>query len=1009
MSYLITSADGDQVAQHHGDLAWPQDRRITTRCVRVMGRDTTTYDMLICDGPDGNVPDQPPSIGYHESRAVWYASNQPDPSGRIRSLGAWADAYPGVIAAPGTTSDPYKSNVKSKAFAFPAFSQDAGDPTSWLADTGFIPQKVGVAGGASLPGGTPVVVVPFSIATEQQMAAIPASSQIVAVWFGGAAQGNLGTLVYDVTPAGDLDKQRRARDHSFWRVYRYPKAGLLPFGADPNAAQPPYPISSGLAWQLGLDVDSQAGYGLVVDRVSGAITPPPSSGRTATGANAVDPGQATGAKVSGGPQLPPPPPQGSSVVFGVTGKKGFGPHDVGDAADVHLIATTPDGEPINCTHHNVLTPFKGDGFDAPAETSGVYRPTSGGGPLIVPVFWRYDQRSEHPFVGGTRPGLRRWETNVPWDVPPPARDKSVLDPGKPVSDPSKPTQDHGKPVLDPGIKNPTDEHFTKPPGSDNQPRIELQVKPLTYDPGLPVTPGQVVDPGSRLQKALDDFNAPDQINLRVQGSLPFTFGGGILLNSGSPLVQGLLPPDTAGTIEVNRGYARTPLEIAVPGILGRPVQCHGPDPRGRTTGLTEAQRAAYEAPAPISGVISAIGDQAGGSPVWFSGSRPGTGLYAGGVAQSGGFALHPANADIKAIQAGATLPRLMPTTTFMAATLKSQFAVADPGPKGTPINGFVWSRDSTTAMSFNPMDATGINDGPSAMTLDAVAQTAYSWGGQLANGKDGTLGQFPIANGDGTVTWGGSATNPTCVYGDGSDGVIVFDGTNTYPDIETHLGSVGNYAYVLSRDVFATTLSVSSGKNLTSRGFRIFGSISITNNGTIKNDGISYPGAAVPGGTMGAGGTGGPPNTDGSGTVLSYGGNGGNGGFVNVGGAAVAPGTTIRSCHAYPECIQFDYFGGGGGGGGSDNGGGGQGGGMILLASPIITNTGSIHANGGDGAGAGGAGFFGGGGGGGGSVNTATPNLVNSGSITANGGAGGSGSHNPGAAGSGGHVFQIAP
>jgi len=742
---------------------------------RIYGRSPSNFNLIYADGV--NLTSEPDSIGPMSSFAVWYASGRPEPglstgggstvsAGAARNTPLWSDAWPGVVVAAPSGDDPYKSNVVSSTWVLPAFSQKPGDPSSWQPDTGLLPQKVSVPGGSpspappaapvpspaqatlatfspppgsagastqsappSLPIGTPVIVLPFSITTEQQMAAVPAITQLIAVWRGGGAEGYLGTLVYDVTPEGELDYQRRARDHSSWRVYRLPTDGLLPFGAQPptllgqtlagrSKPGPSTPISSGLAWQCGYDVDNQPGLGMIVDRAflatptpgGGTLTGPvpgttlgsTGEGSVTTGVNGqpvivgtgqglqggpgqgstVSPpsaGQATGTAPTtqsrGGP--PPPTTQSSVVVLGVTSKFGFGPFSVGQVVDKHHLADTPDQEPVNCTHWNVLAPIDGDGFDAPAETAGAWIPPSSGGPLWVPVYWRYDEASTHPFVASTRPGLRRWETTA-WFSPPPIIPKiPPSDPSKdPTSEPSKdPTNDPGyKPTGDPGAKTspsdpakpPSNDPGTKPPSSDpgqtkpaasdpgtrtkppyadptgKPPSAEYAGKPPIRDPGYDNITGSGPSKGaggSTKDPNDEHFTKPPTIDPTTKAQVDaagavgfgteassfgqtagvFTFGGQVLLASGTPQAKGETPPDTNGTISINRSYGRTPSEIAFPGILGRPARIFGTDTRGRTGGLTRAQQAAFDAPVPVSGVLAAVSDQSTGSFVWFPG------------------------------------------------------------------------------------------------------------------------------------------------------------------------------------------------------------------------------------------------------------------------------------------------------------------------------------------------------------------------------------------------------
>jgi hypothetical protein len=492
MSYVADLARlGILPAQHYdqNDPSWPYGTRLQTYKVRVVGKDVddtadTTY--LLADG----VTNPLPTLGPDHGGFVWLAADHPDPDGFTRNVPLWSYAFPGEIQSDLSGTDSYQPHYESPLAVRPAFRRRSGGTTGgaqadqsglgWDLDEGLLPQLAAPPRGMdALPDGFPVLAVPLSTPNEQQVAVLPSGNLLAAIWHGGAKDGKFGTFVYDTTN-GRLDASRKARLHSFLRVYRRPQGGLLSFGPqDPSAP-------ADLAWQLGYDVDGHAGLGVVVDRVPGGSgagpsgTPPPPSNRTPTGSGthgdpagtpvnlgaganpitlgstiaqltaqlAVNSAQLAAARAAGSAgaaatgtlqdqrkqiqaaiaslqhtQSASPgagSTTGMSSVFGVGSKTGFGIFSVGEDGDKHELARTPDGEAANSLHLNVLAPWDGDGNDAPVECDPVpYQTPTAYGPFVAPVFFRYDGGSSHPFVGGTRPGLRRWEALVPFDYPPP--------------------------------------------------------------------------------------------------------------------------------------------------------------------------------------------------------------------------------------------------------------------------------------------------------------------------------------------------------------------------------------------------------------------------------------------------------------------------------------------------------------------------------------------------------------------------------------------------------------
>ena len=247
------------------------------------------------------------------------------------------------------------------------------------------------------------------------------------------------------------------------------------------------------------------------------------------------------------------------------------------------------------------------------------------------------------------------------------------------------------------------------------------------------------------------------------------------------------------------------------------------------------------------------------------------------------------------------------------------------------------------------------------------------------------------------------------VYGDGADGAVTFNGSSTY-DFATYSSTT----YTLTRDVWATTVVVSSGYTVITAGYRIFAKTSINVAGTIHNNGSNGSGT-----TAGAGGLGGFFKAGGAGAagllaasagaagtaqatptantwVGGIGGRGGqgrlnnigyNGGIItyaNVTSPANADGGSKVTSNYVNYLTRYvvgatnwqmtPSIGGGGGaksttGTAATSGAGGGGGGICFVAAPVITGSGTISANGGNGGDAAGTGgSFGGGGGGGGGI-----------------------------------------
>ena len=272
----------------------------------------------------------------------------------------------------------------------------------------------------------------------------------------------------------------------------------------------------------------------------------------------------------------------------------------------------------------------------------------------------------------------------------------------------------------------------------------------------------------------------------------------------------------------------------------------------------------------------------------------------------------------------------------------------------------------------------------------------------------------------GRVTAASSGTagaDVTGIYGNGGDGAFTVVGTLTQTTERQY-----------------SSLTVPVGAVYKPNGWRTFVSGTLTNAGSMNDDGNNASGATqgaliatrnylgvaagaggagrvnVTGGGNAGGGSGGnssPNDTN----LAPTGGTGGNGGaqLGGAGGGAAGVAVPQRMAGSWfsgrPNGVTVAWGGGSGGGSGGltvvlpdtpSSGGGGSGAGGIWIAAAAVVNTGTISANGGAGGNATGvtvSNAGGGAGGGGGLVwlITNTPRGSIAGTISANGGAGGLG------------------
>lgn len=296
----------------------------------------------------------------------------------------------------------------------------------------------------------------------------------------------------------------------------------------------------------------------------------------------------------------------------------------------------------------------------------------------------------------------------------------------------------------------------------------------------------------------------------------------------------------------------------------------------------------------------------------------------------------------------------------------------------------------------------------SSMHVDTSGNTW--WGSNVASGLANANASITAAGAAvfKNISVGGSTTTYTInnsgiySFGDGSDGVGAADGSTALAG-----ATLAANVYTLTRDVYFTNLTISTGITIKPSGYRIFGTGTLTMNGTALIHGNGNNGTkGTDGTTGGAGGAGGAALADGylkgsiagptggTGGAVGFPGNsggaptnttnsigkngvdGGNGGTgEQIGGSASGAGiatasnvklianwhlATLLDISSTGSTVKFDNSassGAGGGGGGSTAGKGGGGGGAgsggriiaIYFRNIVIGVSASITANGGNG------------------------------------------------------------
>ncbi len=313
-----------------------------------------------------------------------------------------------------------------------------------------------------------------------------------------------------------------------------------------------------------------------------------------------------------------------------------------------------------------------------------------------------------------------------------------------------------------------------------------------------------------------------------------------------------------------------------------------------------------------------------------------------------------------------------------------------------------------------PLPVADGGTGQVTLTANELLVSGTTPTGAFQQVTTGTPGQVLLSGAPPTF----GAQNYGGIFGNGSDGAVIFDGIATPVAGATLSGST----YTMTRDIQGTNVTVNNGVTLKPTNFRIFCLGTFTNNGTISAAGNAASAgtaggnngsALLTGGAAGGNGGTGVNGTGANGSAANFGIAGGNGGAGTSGAAGsggAISGTSNVNAQAnilntphpllvgittYFNSSRTMFWGAGGGGGGSDassNAGGGGGGGGSIVAifawAAVNSATGTITVQGGAGANGTGGNAGGGGGGSGGLVAVYTlAAWTQSGTVTVTGGA----------------------
>jgi hypothetical protein len=558
------------------------------------------------------------------------------------------------------------------------------------------------------------------------------------------------------------------------------------------------------------------------------------------------------------------------------------------------------------------------------------------------------------------------------------------------------------------------------------------------------------------------INVASTTNFPASGSATIVTSAGAQAVSYTGVGAGTLTGCTGGTGNTSAGGAVTSMTLQsataafTAADVGKAIYGAGIQQTSTITTVSSATQVILSAPGTITGtgIVLDINGRGAGVRMWEAAhSAYASSSWMGPAGTTAGYwadALDTADPDLVVIELGVVdlLFSISPLT-YVANMVNVVNLINSKCASPPSIVFFIpWTPDQTVASNqawpsfVNAMYLLANQFGATIFDFGTKFTPATSTGANATNFGDmyhpNDAGHTNIAHEFTRFLIGDELPVPIRIpwFGDGVDGTLVYDGTTTI----LGMAPAAN-VYTLTRDIFATNMTVNNGVTIKTAGFRIYctGILStpVSGTGIIDNSGgnavANAAGAATATGTTAgsvAGGAGGASSTAG-GAGVGYtalngpimGGNGGIGGAST--GAAGAAGATAnsslvlnaRTIHSTTtgmamqsaqsatkfQVVQGGQGGGGGGGGSSTGGGGGAGGGIIVICANTMAFMGTISANGGNGGNS--TNGAGGGGGGGGCVYITTGNLGSQGAVTVTGGNPGTGTAGAPATGAAGNVI----
>lgn len=530
-----------------------------------------------------------------------------------------------------------------------------------------------------------------------------------------------------------------------------------------------------------------------------------------------------------------------------------------------------------------------------------------------------------------------------------------------------------------------------------------------------------------------DRSAPPRLNARQRIRIEDVINGLSTAEKGRPGGVATLSPDGTVTGAVNSVAAVAPLTTTGTSAVTVSTSIATARIVGRTTaGTGVMEQLTVTAPVTVSAgtvnVSTMTGDSGSG------GARGVVPAPAAGDAAAGKF--------LKADGTWAA-PTSSGSSVQINTTAKTTANFNDSTPAAVSGVNVLW-QSSGSSVSAYVQAATTLLAGVAKLGASGGAQEYGKIAGVTVSGTP-SPGRMLLASSATAAAWRIPAS-AQAMYGSGADGALTLDGSASIVVGGATIAPVGG-VYTLTRDVEATTITMSSTAQLRTAGFRVrcWKLVGESTN-RIHDDGNdasgSTNGATISGGTLQRNGSQGgvgvgiaANGNSGNNVTIGVGGVGGTGGAAGVrsGGSGGTVSSMTATAGRYPggfasltgwagttgspsaQAVSGGSGGGSGGnatGAGTSSGGGGGGAGRVYIAALEVDYAGTIAADGGDGGAASGGGNAGGGaGGGGGEVLLITEQLTRTPTLSAGGGAGGAGvgTGAAGASGSAGITNTISP